>query len=356
MAREPGAALKLTLQKAGTFFRAEEPPLNIGYAFARKQIGVLQLTLGLAVVLPFAIWGMAATGFSAAYRREPDRMLLLGALLAYAASVIAFFISDRYRMPATPLLAIFAAAGAVHLREAARRPDRRVFTRALGGIVLAAIFATYPFELFRYADDGLDHVKLSDAFIGRGDHERALAECQRAADISPQLPDTLFCFATAYYFKKDYFRAEMALRATLDAQAGTYSDVPARRNLAHVLKEQKRFAEALAEAADDEQRRTIETEYEEFKRTAGDPRTYAATQLEEASRRRAAGDLFEARSALLRAVQADPRLPEAHFAIAEVSTTLGLPQEACPAARAAVDLAPHEPRYKAAVAAACAPR
>ena len=344
MAGEPAAALKLTLQKLGTFFRAEEPPLNISYDFARRQIDVLRASLGLAVILPLAVWGKVAVLIDAGRRRHPDVVLLLGALVAYAASVVAFFVSDRYRIPAVPLLAIFAGQGASALWLAWRAGDARRLVSGLAVTGAAAMFANAPFTFFRYADDGLDHVKLSDAYVGRGDYDRALQECEKAAAVSPQLPDTLFCFATAYYYKKDFFRAEMALRATIDAQAGTFSDVPARRNLAHVLKEQQRYEEAVQEAADDEQRASIRAEADEFRRRTGDLAAYAREQHAQALRRRGEGNLFEARAALHRAVQAEPSRYESQLALAEIAGQLGLAGEACTAAQAAAARQPEAAR------------
>ena len=349
MAHEPAAALQLTLKKAGTFFRGEEVPLNISYDFAREHMPLLRACVGLGLILPLALWGM---GVALLRGRGSDVGLLLGTSWAYAASVIAFFISDRYRMPVVPLLAIFAAYGAAELVAAVRSRTPARIAVAVGALAVAAIFANYPFTFFRYAPDGVDHVKLSDVYVNRGEYDKALEECTQAAALSPEMPDTLFCFATAHYFRQSPFQAEMSLRAAMDAQVGTFSDVPARRNLAHVLKEQKLFQEALT-FADEDQKATIETEREAWKRDAGDLAAYARGQRDEASRQKERGQLFEARYSLRRAIEADPTLAEAHFLLAAVSGELRLDSEACAAARQAAARQPSEPRYRAAVDGHC---
>jgi hypothetical protein len=324
MRREPGTAFALTLRKAATFFRAEEPPLNVSYDFAREEIPFLRATIGLGLILPLALLGIGATLADGQRRRDGHGVFLLGVLFAYAASVVAFFLADRYRLPVVPLLAIFAAHGAsvVLAQCRSRRPAR--IALSLAALGAAALFADYPFAALGYDKDGLDHVKLSDVYIGRGDYAAALRECEKARALSAALPDTFFCFATAYYFQKDAFRAEMALRATLDAQAGTSSDVPARRNLAHVLKEQHLYQAALRESDDPAQREAIEAESAVWKRQIGDLAAYARAQLEEARTQRASGQLFEARYALLRALEADPTLAAAQTALADVNEQLHL--------------------------------
>jgi tetratricopeptide (TPR) repeat protein len=351
--REPAAAVRLTLRKAAMFFRAEEPPLNVSYDFAREHVGILRAGLGLGAVLPFFFWGVAAAFRDPELRARPSMRLLLGALVAYAASVIVFFVSDRYRLPAVPLLGIFAAYGGAALLSAIRR---RAWPRVLlGASVLAsgALFASAPFPFLTYARDGVDHVRLSDVYIERGDYDRALAECQEAASWSPRTPDTLFCFATAHYFKKEYFDAEMGLRATIAAQAGTASDLAARRNLAYVLKEQKLFEDALREAEDDAQRDAIRAEYERFKATTRDLAAYARGQYDEGIRHQREGRLTEARYALRRSVQADASRPEVFSLLAAVDHALSLEGEACEAARRAAEARSSESRYQEAVGAYC---
>jgi tetratricopeptide (TPR) repeat protein len=123
-------------------------------------------------------------------------------------------------MPVVPLFAILAGRGVVSLTDDMRRRSPRA-ALGLAVVLLAGLAVNYPFDVLRYQDDGTDYAKLSAVYSSRGEHEKAVEACQKAAAVAPTAPDTLFCFASAYYYKKDYFRAEMSLRATLEAQAGT---------------------------------------------------------------------------------------------------------------------------------------
>jgi hypothetical protein len=349
IAHAPGAALGLTLKKAAMFFRAEEATLNISYDFARAHIPLLRGMLGFGVLMPVALWGAVSGLIAGSDRRRAYLVLLCGVVLAYAASVIAFFISDRYRMPVVPLLAVLAAHGAFSLLDELRAGRASM---PLAVVAIATVGVNYHFDALRFEDDGTDHVKLSDVYCARGEYDLALAECEKARALAPAAPDTLFCFANAYYFKKDPFRAEMALRATLESQAGTYSDLPAQKNLVWLYREQRLFDDALRETTDAAQRARITAEREEFQVRIRDLRAYAAEQLDSGRRHHAGGRLAEARYDLKRAVSSDPALDEAYYALARVSAELRLPEEACEAARRAHALQP-KPEHAEAEAVLC---
>ena len=318
----PGAALRLVLRKAGLFFRAEEPSLNINYEFARARLPLLRATLPMGAILPLTLWGLASVVLAAGTRRDEKAWLPVLFVAAYATSVIAFFIADRYRMPIAPVLALLAGHGAVTAWEA-RRAHRA--GPAVIGLVLAGVAVNYPFTVFRYDDDAASYVRLSDVYCEQGRLDEALAECEKGAALAPNTPDVLFCFANAFYFKKDYFRAEMALRATLESLEHTPADVPARRNLVWLYREQQLFADALRESVDPEERTRIEDERKQLAARVGDLAAYARAQYETGERERAAGRRIEARYAFKRALSADPRLSEAQSALAAVAREMGLP-------------------------------
>jgi tetratricopeptide (TPR) repeat protein len=344
IASSPGAAFALTAKKAAMFFRAEEAALNITYEFAREHIRLLRFCLGFGVLTPLAAWGLLASILDIEVRRRPAFSLLIGVLAAYAASVIVFFISDRYRMPVIPLLAILAAHGTTALFDDLRA--RR--SRAFAGLALVALVATgvnYPFDALRYQDDGTDHMKLSAVYNARGEYDKALDECQKASALAPGSPDAFFCFASAYYYEKDYFRAEMALRATLESQARAPSEVPARKNLVWLYKEQGLFDDALAVSDDEAERASILSARDDFRRQNADLPAYAAARIASGQEHLAAGRFAEARYDFKRAIAAAPTLPEAHAGLAKAARELQLSQEACGAVTRAAALRPQEAAY-----------
>ena len=64
--------------------------------------------------------------------------------LAYAASVIMFYVFARYRFPLVPFLLLFAAAGIVGARTFVLTAPPRRKLAALATVLAAAIFANWP--------------------------------------------------------------------------------------------------------------------------------------------------------------------------------------------------------------------
>jgi tetratricopeptide (TPR) repeat protein len=118
-----------TLKKADLFFNHYEVPATNSFYFFRDEVAPV---LGLpaptwGALLPLALCGM----FFA--RRNPRAQLLLLFFFTYALTVILTFNMSRYRMPAVPVMIVFAAGGAVALAE-------RVRQRRIAAVAAAAAF------------------------------------------------------------------------------------------------------------------------------------------------------------------------------------------------------------------------
>ena len=133
-AREPGAFALLQGRKAAQLIGGHEIARNQAIYPFRQWSPVLAATLWqhpwlafpFGLLVPLAIVGLIVT-----WRRAP---FLAATLLLYAVSVVAFFVTARYRLPIVPLAAIFAAAGVAWFRG-----DPRIRPRALAGAGALAI-------------------------------------------------------------------------------------------------------------------------------------------------------------------------------------------------------------------------
>jgi tetratricopeptide (TPR) repeat protein len=136
-AREPGAFALLQGRKVAEFLGGHEVERNQAIYPFRAWSPVLAVTLWQLpwLAFPYGLLApLAMIGLIVAWRRSP---LLAASLVVYSASVVAFFVTARYRLPVVPLAAIFAAAGvAWFLREPLRKP--RVVAVA-GAVVIALI-------------------------------------------------------------------------------------------------------------------------------------------------------------------------------------------------------------------------
>lgn len=334
--RAPAAAARLTLKKAAMFVRAEEIPLNTNYTFARARLPLLGATLGFGVLLPLAVAGIVSA-LGGERRRDPDLWLVILCGGLYAASVIAFFVSDRYRLPVVPLFCLLAGHGLVTL--ATRRGQWRV---AAGAAVVAALLANYPLDSFRYPEYAKDYFQLGNVHRERGEMEAAVALHRQGAALSPGEAQPLVELGHTYYKAGKPLEAEMALRAALVLEPGLMT---ARRNLALLYRDQGLFEEAIAVAGDEAQRAALARAEMERREHTPDAGAFARAQHELGMQHYGERRLAEARYAFKRALAANPHADTTHFALALVSKDLRLRDDACAAIRRAADLKPKDEEY-----------
>jgi hypothetical protein len=251
-------ARKLRLLLGGT-----EIPRNQEIYPARVWSPVLRVLLwkvpGLA--FPFGVLlPLAAVGLAAVPGRAP---ILAASIVLLGLTVVAFFVTARYRAPLIPLLALFAAAG---IRwafvEASPRARLAAGALALGTFLLANLGqGPMPSRMNADAEHGLAHwferegrrsdaltlyarlaaesprsfdawygvAQLATALGQRGEAEQALGVIRR---LAPEFPDTALLLA----------------RAALAAGCGPEADAFARRALA--LDPRSELAPALLRQAE----------------------------------------------------------------------------------------------------------
>ncbi|MBK8232809.1 MAG: glycosyltransferase family 39 protein [Candidatus Eisenbacteria bacterium] len=122
----PGAALSLGIRKLHLTLRGDELMRNQAIYPFRSESFLLRLLLGsLSPAFPFGwLWPLAAVGAWVVLRERGKgahaaRFLLLLSLVLLI-SVVAFFVTGRYRLPLVPFLALLAAPGALALVDAVR--------------------------------------------------------------------------------------------------------------------------------------------------------------------------------------------------------------------------------------------
>ena len=128
---QPGAWLTLMGKKAVLLWNRTEfvdTESQASYEDSSSLLYALAPVGHFGILVPFAVLGIIATW--------PDRSragVYYAIAAAYAASVVLFYVSARYRMPLVPLLILFAAAGLASLTT---------FLRTAGAPKIAAAAAT----------------------------------------------------------------------------------------------------------------------------------------------------------------------------------------------------------------------
>lgn len=280
----PAAYARLVARKLALYWGSYEIPLNASWDFFRRYSPILSgaaLTFGL--LAPLAVVGAGAAA------RARNRRALLPALFVAAnmAAVVAFFVCDRYRLPAVPFLAVFAAAGLARIAELARARRGGAGPLVLALALVAALAA-------------LLHVRI-------------------AGNLSLSFARSHVAVGQAALRRGDRTAAERAFR---DAIRENPAYIDAAMNLGALYEDERRTAEAIAQ-------------YEAVLAINPD---FAGAHLNLGACAQADGRLADALAAYERAERADPFLPAAPNNAGLALQALGRPAEAEAALRRAIAL------------------
>lgn len=131
----PGRAFVLFLRKIALVWSRLEIPQIIDLASMREEAPLLKLAwVGAGLLMPLALLGLVI-----AYPRRVEREVLQVSLLGFTLATALFFVTDRYRIQAVPLLAVAAAGSVARIAELARQGKRAPLARALAGLAVAVV-------------------------------------------------------------------------------------------------------------------------------------------------------------------------------------------------------------------------
>jgi len=318
---QPLSWLKLTGRKILLLFNRSEmldTEAQESYAEFSVVLRVLGWVTHFGLLVPLALVGVIATW--------PDRrrLLIVHALaLAYAASVVMFFVFARYRYPLVPFLILFAASLAwVGPRAWTSLSSARRWA-AIAAVIAVAIFSNWP-VLSSTLMMSITENNLGTALLEKGLSDQAIAHHERAIALRP-----------------DYAPAYNNLGAALRA-AGRLDDAVARYQQALAIKPD--FASASYNLANAllEQGKAGDS-VESFRRSlASNPNSVEAhnnlgTAL--ANRGDAAGAIAEFRAALA----IDNRSVHAHRNLGNMLVDAGQRADGMAHLERAAQLAPSEP-------------
>lgn len=174
VAAHPDLAVGLMARKFRLFFNARELGSVFPYEFARQASRTLRPLVQTGWIAPFALVGMV---LGLARRIEEPALFAVGSTtLAFVASVVAAFVTDRFRAPAFPLFAVLTVA-AVERGVAIARRDRRA--GAMLGLAVA-LSGSLAWPVGDRSTTASLWVELGNQWAALGDVERA-AEAYREA-------------------------------------------------------------------------------------------------------------------------------------------------------------------------------
>jgi len=235
--------LKLTLRKAALLWNAAEIPNHLEFPFMKREAwGLRLMPVGFGAVAPLAAAGVAFALFSRKRRRETWLLVLVAC--GAAASVLPFFVAERYRAPMVPPLIAAAGFGAVALfrafRDAGSRRDWRLGAALLPALALGAV-SQLPLT---HPDMSRGHWLLAQAYRAKGDLAGARVEYEAAVAEAGEDGILLNNLARVYRAMGLRSEAESALRRAIQAAPGLAYP---HKNLGLLFIEEGRKDEALEE-------------------------------------------------------------------------------------------------------------
>jgi tetratricopeptide (TPR) repeat protein len=170
--------LRLTGRKLLYFINAHEIWNNRSYTVTKQFSWVLRLPLiGFGLVGPLAVLGLVVT--LGRWRRLTPLYALAG---VYLATCLIFFVLSRYRIPAVPVLIMFAAAACVWLYDAART-RRAALGVGLAGLAMAALACNLN---LRSEDLSVAYYNLGNRYKSMDRHEDAIGQYRESLRINGQ--------------------------------------------------------------------------------------------------------------------------------------------------------------------------
>ncbi len=236
---DPLGALSVTVRKVRLFVSGYEVPLNYNFYYQRKFSALLRLPITeLWVLFPLAFVGL----FVCARQFDRHAVLYLW-LVGYAAGVVAFHVSSRYRLPAIPIVMLFAGVGIWTLILWIQSQKWKHL--GIGMAVLIMLWAGYRVAL----DDqlakshwGMDPFNLGTAYLWANENGRALSLLEEAEGYGQGDASLYYNLGLAYARKKKMDAAKRAYRRALLHNPDLVS---AYVNLGNILFHQGEFREAI---------------------------------------------------------------------------------------------------------------
>lgn len=251
---EPGKWLKLLSKKFSLFWGGAELSNNKdihffgGYSpLFRVLVWRHKLAFPFGLLVPLALTGVFLS------RGEWRKYLLLyGFVFFYMASVVAFFVCSRYRMPIVPFLSIFGAYALHKCWNRLRSHQYRAVLLSSLPFLALLLLANYDFYSLNSLNQSQAHFTVGEVYGRKGEYHKAMQAYQKALEIDPSIVEARINLGALY---ARCGRFGDAMTEYKQALAIDPASVELRNNMGNLYAKQGLFQQA-------------EEEYQEAKRLA----------------------------------------------------------------------------------------
>ncbi len=199
------------------------------------KLGPFGFPFGL--LLPLAVVGLF-------FRAGKTRFVVVLSALAYSISIVAVFVTARYRVPLVPLLAVFAGAGAAGLMETIRLSRIRKLVPALAAAAAMLLLGTLPGPFAAEKTDLEPELQccLAQALQRMRRIDEAEACYKKAIEMNAEYADAHVSLATIYIMQGRIREARQHCEKAIEAAPGL---AHARMCLGVVLRSEGRLEQAI---------------------------------------------------------------------------------------------------------------
>jgi tetratricopeptide (TPR) repeat protein len=194
--KDPSAAFKLLVKKVYLFWSRLEISNNQNIYFFRQYSSLIRiLPLGFWLIGPLGLTGMilSVRALNRSRKNRPGKMadgrkkILLPVLfiLCYMATVVAFFVPARFRLPVIPLLLIFSGFSLVWLFERPREKKIAFLGTFLLPLIPFALLTNTNAYHLRVDDFSQAHFSLGNVYLKESKLDLALAEFNSVLATNP---------------------------------------------------------------------------------------------------------------------------------------------------------------------------
>ncbi len=187
--KKPAQWAILELKKLFYFFDNYEHSLEYSYPVERKYLSIISI-LPYGLIIPLALLGLLV---SFPWKGKAPLVLYLFVLLL---TVLIFYMSSRYRLPAVPILCLFSGYGVSFIMDVFKRKDISKIILSLFCVAVVSVISFVKIGDIYALEEATAYGNLGTAFNGSGLLQEALLNFEKQLELDPESAYALFNIGT----------------------------------------------------------------------------------------------------------------------------------------------------------------
>ncbi len=217
MAEQPVKWLGLFIRKIGYFWNAYEISNNQNLYFFRRFASITKILPPLFFIIsPLSIYGLWLI-FKGKRSRHPIGYFVV----IYMLTIVAFFVTSRFRLPVLPFLIIAASHAAVKLWDNLRRGGVAKRSATVTALIILFLFTNVDFFGISQTSFAMSRYSLGNVYLKKGINDKALDEYAAALELSDCVPSAHLNRGIIFFGHGDYIKAREEFELEISACGGS---------------------------------------------------------------------------------------------------------------------------------------